>query len=301
MTDVAEEEKASTREERLVQFLVAMAEADKRLRLAIGAELAEQLPGLEQDQAGAAARLEKAYTAVQGPERDLAGIVAEIAAAEADRARWQAKLSGETPREERASARFQHAECESDITRLSQKRDFAETQLVPLRDAVTKARRDLEAATARLEGLRFNAAEPLLAYYAAGQKTSAYGMRFGLALESALQDKAHPEHDAAIEHMLHLCTVSGFRTEDFSDRLPSDARAAARFWDEVYQSANPPQPPPSGREVMDQVHAEMTVAMANKALERSPSRIDDFRGPAMPKPVPQRDYMEVPRLKDMLS
>lgn len=285
-------------QEHLAELLGVLADADKLLRQVIADELAEGLPKLEQDEADAAAALEKVYAAARDPERDLAAINAEIAAVEAERAKWQAMLTDETPREERAKARFQHAECESDIALLGEKRDFVTAQLLPLRDAVIKAKRDLAAATGRLRGAELNAT-PLLAYYAAGQKTSGYAMRFGIALEPALSDESHPEHDAAVDHMLYLATVSGFRTEDYADRLPSDARAAQRFWDEMYANANPPQPPPSGREIVEALHTEMTISAVNKSL--GPSRVDDFRGPAMPKPpVPDRpSYMKVQTLRDL--
>jgi hypothetical protein len=292
--DTADTAPATPRQEHLAELLGVLADADKLLRQVIADELAEGLPKLEQDEADAAAALEKVFAAARDPERDLAAIDAEIAAAEADRAKWQAMLTDETPREERARARFQHAECESDIARLGEKRDFVTAQLLPLRDAVTKAKRDLEAATGRLRGAELNAT-PLLAYYAAGQKTSGYAMRFGIALEPALADESHPEHDAAVDHMLYLATVTGFRTESYADRLPSDAMAEQRFWDSVY--ANPPQPPPSGREIIEALHTEMNLSMVNKAL--GPSRIDDYRGPAPPKPVPDRPWMRVPRVSEL--
>lgn len=93
--------------------------------------------------------------------------------------------------------------------------------------------------------------------------------------------------------MLQLCPVSGFRTDDNADELPSDALMAKRFWDQVCADANPPQPSPSGAQVMAAVHAEMAVAGANKALEASPTRVDDYR-----RPGPGRDYMQVPRVPD---
>ena len=71
--------------------------------------------------------------------------------------------------------------------------------------------------------------------------------------------------------------MSGFRTEDYASELPSDAEQAKRYWDSVYDAANPPQPAPSGGEVMAAFHAEMTVMAANKAL--APSKIEDHGHP----------------------
>ena len=297
--DQADTRAPSPRAEHLAQYLEAMTAADKALRLAIAAELAEELPRLEQDQAEAAKVVEVTYAALEDPERDIAELDAEIAGAKADRARWQAKLSDETPREERAAARFQHAECEADIARLTQRREFAEAQALPLRDALAKAQAGLRDASGAVAGRKLNAT-PALAYYAAGQKSAGYAWRFGIALEGVLRDRDHPEHDAAVDYMLHLCQVSGFRTEDYAGELPSDAEQARRFWDQVYAAAQHAEPAPSGREVAGVVHAEMAVAAENKRLEASPVRIDDRRAAAPVRNPPQRSYMQPPAsVRDM--
>ena len=300
-TDTADAAPATPLQQWLAAWLVAMTDGDKCLRRAVAAELAERLPEREQDKADADAVLEKVHAAARGPERDAAALDEEIARNEGELAAWRALLDPSRPVGDRVEARRWVEEYENELAGLRERRDFVTAQLLPLRDAVTKAERDVEAAAASRHGAELNAT-PLLAYYGAGQKTSAYvALRFGLALKHALTDESDPEHGAAIEHMLDLCEASGFRTENFADRLSDDARAAARFWDQKYADANPPQPPPSGREVMEALHTEMTLAMVNKSLDASPSRIDDYRGPAPPKTMPDRSYMKVPRVKDYLG
>ncbi len=62
----------------------------------------------------------------------------------------------------------------------------------------------------------------------------------------------------------------------------------------MYRDAQHPEPPPSGRQVVEAFHAEMTVQGVNKQLENSPARVDDRRA-ARPQPAPpQRSYMQVP-------
>lgn len=295
----AGESTLTDREKHLAEWVEALAVAAKAHRQVTVDEIAAGIPALEEARSKAAAVQHEAWKARQGPERDIAALDAEIAAAEADRAKWQAKLSDETPREERARARFQHAECESDITRLSRKRDFAQAQLQPLLDIWNKARTERELADAAVSGRELNATLEL-AYFGAGQKTAAYGMRFGLALENTLRDRDDPEHDAAVEYMLHLCQVSGFRTEDHADELPSDAEQARRFWDQVHADAvagMAADPAPSAAGVMKQFEAEVE----NMALQGHPSEVSDYRDPrtAVPRAVPERDYMQVPNLRDM--
>jgi hypothetical protein len=169
---------------------------------------------------------------------------------------------------------------------------------LPFRDALRKAQAELSQAKATLDGRKLNAT-PELAYYAAGQKSAGYAWRFGMALEGVLRDRDHPEHSAAVDHMLHLCAVSGFRTENYSDELPSDAEQGRKFWDDVYANAQHPEPAPTGREVADAVRAEMIVAGMNKALEDSPSRIDDFRRPAPPRNAVVPQYRQVQSLRDL--
>jgi hypothetical protein len=286
------------RAQRIGAWIEAGAAAAKSHRQVTVDELAEEIPALEEARGKAAAVLEEAYRAMQGPQGDIAAADAEIAGADADRAKWQVKLSDETRREERARARFQHAECESDIARFQQKREFAQAQLLPLRDAWNKARAEYELAAASVSGRELNATLEL-AYFGAGQKTAAYGMRFGMALERALRDRDDYEHDAAVGYMLHLCEVSGFRTEDYSDVLPSDAEQARRSWDQVYAdpAAYPREPVPSGRDVL----AMDTAEILNAALERSPSKIDDYRGARPPVPRNERvpEYRQTQSLRDL--
>ena len=218
--------------------------------------------------------------------------------ATADRGKYQAMLSDETPREDRVRARLQVEECDRDIARLAQKRDLALGRLQPFAAGYPKAKERLDRATATLQGRRLNA-DPAAAYYASGQKTDTYALRFGLAFEVILRDREHPEHDAAVQHWLHLCRVSGLRTENYASELPDDAELARRFWDAEYERHQHPEPTPSGREVIEAMHTEMTLQQVNKALGNyPPDAVPDERGvPAGARPVADRPWMKVPRVR----
>jgi hypothetical protein len=282
----------SAGDEYLARWLEASAAADKWHRWANAAKVAQAIPALEESQEKAAQVMNDAWTAKKGPEQALAALDAEIADAEADRTRWEAKHTDYSlSREERGVARFQLAEAEADIARLTKRREFAEAGLLPLRANWVKAKAAYEQATGAAKGREMNA-DPELAYYGAGQEADTYPLRFGLALERILRDSGHYEHAAAIKHMLHLCRVSGFRTENYAAELPSDAEQAKRFWDSVYEGAQHAEPVPTGREVIEAAHREMTVIAENKRLDQAPAVLDDRRG-ARPVPAPpQRSYMQ---------
>lgn len=271
-----------------------------RLAHAVAAELAEEIPALEQAWLESGDKASASYAALEAPRTAKQERDAAVAQAEAELAGWRSQAEDEsTPFAERVRLRAQIADGEAELEVLRQKADFAQAQLLPLLDAYAKAEAGFEQAESALEGRKLNAT-PALAFLGAGSGTAVYKLfRFGTALEAALRDRDHPEHVAAVGYWLHLCRVSGLRTEDFAAELPSDAEQAKRYWDQVYADANPPQPPPSGREVAAAVHAEMTVMGVNKALENSPARIDDYRRPGPPREVPDRPYMQVPKLRDM--
>jgi hypothetical protein len=288
----------SARDKYLAEWLTASAAADKWLRHAIADELAEQIPELEHAQAAAAARLEQAYGALQAPQAALAGLDAEKTRIEGECLAWQAKLSPDAKTEDRVEARVRFAAWNEELDQITRKRDFAESELLPFADAHVKARAALDQATAALEGWKLNA-HPDFALFGAGQKTAAYvGLRFGMSLTAALRDREHPEHGPAVQHWLHLCRISGLRTEDFATELPTNAEQAKRFWDSVFENASPAEAPSSGSQVIEAYHAEMTVRAANAALEASPAQADHRDIPAGAREVPARPSMNVPRLRD---
>jgi hypothetical protein len=293
--DQADAPGLSPRQKHLAAWVAAVRAADRCLREVIADELAAGIPALEQAQAKAAAALEDAYAAVEGPQRALADLDDEISRAEAELASWTSQLEDGTVAE-RVTARQWISEWEAELAVLRQKREFAGTQLQPFTAAWDKARTGLERATEELAGRKLNATAAF-AYYGAGQETDAYSLRFGRDLEVALRDRGHYEHRAAVEHMLFLCASSGFRTEAYADRLPSDSEQARRFWDSVYENASPASTVPTGQEVIRSMHAEFEVSAENKRHEASPAKVDDYRyGP--PRDVPERPYMDVPKLSD---
>jgi hypothetical protein len=116
----------------------------------------------------AAKGLEETYAALKDQERDLADLDAEITGAETELATWQSQLEqGDVAA--RVEARRWVSEWESELAALRGKREFADAQMLPLRDAHSKARAALEQATGAMEGRKLNAT-PALSYYGAGRR-----------------------------------------------------------------------------------------------------------------------------------
>jgi hypothetical protein len=285
----------SDRGRHLGEWIEALAACSRAHRQLTIDELAEGIPALAADQEAAAKRLEAAYKPAEALERDIAGLDGEISRADAERATWLAQLEGGTVAE-RVVARQWVSEWDGEISALKSRRDFMHAELLPLIDARNKARASLEQANGALEGRKLNATPPL-AYFGAGQKTAAYSTRFGLALETTLRDRDDEEHDAAVDYMLHLCRVSGFRTEDYADVLPSDAEQARRFYDRVYADASASalaDPTPGAADVMARMEAEFRA-------EPPPSYEDDYRDPrtAVPRNLRVPEYRQVQTLRDL--
>lgn len=299
--DQADVPEPSLRDRRLAECLELRAAAGGRLAQAVAAELAEDLPALEQAWVESGDAASAAYGALEAPRQAKEDRDAAVTQAETELAGWRSQAGDEsTPFAERVRLRAQIADGEAELEMLRQKADFAQAQLLPFLDAYARAEAEFEKATAALEGRKLNAT-PALAFFGAGQKTAAYeAFRFGTALESALRNRDHFEHDAAVDHMLHLCEVSGFRTENYADRLPSDAEQARRFWDQVRADAvagMAADPAPSMVDVMKQTEAEFE----NAALQQHRTVIDDYRSPAtaVPRTAAVDSYRQVQSLRDL--
>ena len=95
----------------------------------------------------------------------------------------------------------------------------------------------------------------------------------------------------ALAELRELCLRSGYRTTD----LPTDAEMAARALEAsgMADASSYVPPVPNAQEVMQ---ADL-VKLTNDS--QPPSRIEDHRGtPAPPRDLPDRPYMNVPRLSN---
>ena len=84
-----------------------------------------------------------------------------------------------------------------------------------------------------------------------------------------------------------LCRVSGFRTENYSDVLPSDAEMARRLWDQVHADAMntaASDPVPTAMDLKMQTTAEFEDMALQQSAARD--RVDDRRGARAPRTRP---------------
>ena len=284
MTDISQEHAAD--------FLKAMAAMEKAAMQLIIDELAGLMPGLEAAEDQAAAAVREACTAVGKPERRLAGIDEEIARVAGQAAEWQGKLSS-LRAEDRIEARRSLPACNEELAELREKRARAALDLQPYYDARTKARADLELAQNAKRGLAYAMLAPYESAVAQGTRAYIACRQPRLSHVLLSGDRDHPEWECAVAQLEEMCLRSAYRT----DHLPGNAEQAARAMTaEMADASATIDPGPNAAEVVAQFGAEV----ANMALQKSVSRIDDYRTrPAPPRNEVVESYRQVPTLRDM--
>jgi hypothetical protein len=96
-----------------------------------------------------------------------------------------------------------------------------------------------------------------------------------------LGDDTHPEWNEAVKQWLELAKISGLRTEDYEDDLPSDGEHFRKFWSE-YEAD--PENAPSGQEIIAGIHAGGISGWLNSLNKKSTGgKIEDHRIPAPPR------------------
>ena len=290
-----------TQEERLADLARAMGDVDRATMQLIVDELGEAWPALEDSEVKAAAVLREALAAVETPERAVADLNAEIAHAEAELATWRKQLAdGDVAA--RVTARTWIAEWEAEVAALTAKRDYAQAGMLPLIAARTRARADLELVQGAKNGLAVSMLDP---YGPVGQGTTAYVSyrmpRLAYVLLAA--DRAHPEWEVACTELRELCISAMRGGYNVAADLPDYAEVAFRAMTAEMASAldSAADPAPSAVELK----ALETAYYEDAALQGRPVHVSDIddRRFAQPvrTPVPQRDYMSVPRLRDVLG
>jgi hypothetical protein len=254
---------------------------DKVVRRLVSNEVAAMVPRLAEYEELHAHHLRDAIAAAGPTEKELADLDAEIAAMDAEAASWRAQAAPTNANiPQRVAARTFLSEWQKDMDPLIEKRGQLERDVQPLRAAVDTARKQLQDATDEKHGAETIAADQSFAYLWKGQETSAYkSFRFGLVFEDVLCNPGHPEHQAAVDAMTSVCLHSGYRTS--GRNLPSDSEHWASMWREFQQRANPAEPTPSGREVIEMQRAAIEVpqqiAREQAALDRNV--VEDNRTP----------------------
>jgi hypothetical protein len=274
-----------------------MMTADRAIRGLICEELEQLRPGMETAEAEAAERLRIALAELEKPQETLAEIDGQITYAEAELSTWKADLgSGAVPT--RVTARTWVTEWESELAALRNKRRQADEYMVPLITERDSAKKALRAAQLDIAALDENKKVPYLGrgrFTASYQAFRASGITAPLIAILQAGDDSHGEWDVAIDLMDDLSQASKYRTDDLSERLLQKARSETQA-----EFARDPEPVPSGREIVDSELISMEVASVNRALENTPSRIDDYRSPigALPRNDIVRDALRVPKVPD---
>jgi hypothetical protein len=273
-------------EQHLANLAAARAEADKWTQQLIVDELADLLPGLDAAEDQAAAALREACAALGKPQQRLAALDAEVERVTGQCAGWEAKLSA-VRIEDRVEARVRFQAWNAELDRLKAEQEQAGQDLHPYLEARRKARENVELVQGARRGVAWAMAAPFVSPVAQGTR-SYVGYRMPHLAHVILKgDQDDPEFEPAVTQLEELCGRLGWTI----DRTSAEAQRIKRHWDEVYAAASPAETVPTGQEVMAELHAEMAVSAANKAL--GPSRIEDHRQPA-----PPRDYMDPHRVPD---
>jgi hypothetical protein len=103
-------------------------------------------------------------------------------------------------------------------------------------------------------------------------------------------NREHPEWDQFYDSLDVIASATGYRTDDLAARLLQNAR------DETAENfARDPEPVPSGREIVDSELTSLEVASVNRALDNSPSKIEDYRSPVarVPRNATVPEHMQV--------
>jgi hypothetical protein len=276
----------------LVQRLAdAQASAEAAVAGLIFLELDEILTGLSASEDQAAAELRQRVEALTGPRAELAEMDKGIVKAEGRCVEWSERLSDPDP-DIRASARNYYDEWSAQVATLRAERDRVERDQLPLVDAKEEARSRLRVLQSAKQAVMYAQLHPFTSTLA--KATKAYvALRMPMLGPVLLRyDTDSPEWPEAVLQLEEWCLRSAYRT----DHLPSNAAQAAR----AMTAAMPDgladlmaDPMPSMTDVMNQTRAEFEAM----AVDKQVSRIDDYRhGP--PRDVPERPYMQVPKLSD---
>lgn len=237
----------ATHDELVIEVIAATARAEAAVMNLIVSELEAEHPVYDDASDQAAGQLRQAAEAVEAAEACLAAVDAELSRAEAKAAEQAARL--DAPRlEARVEARRWCDAYDREIARMQSRRQQLAGEMTLLTAQRNRAQAALASAEERRKGHLVSMALPMFG----GQHTDAYKawrmpQLAGVVLKG---DRSHCEWGRAVELVEHLTAIIDGAPEDHG-----------QFWDGVYRAANPPQPPPGGRAVAD----ELLVAAENAA------------------------------------
>lgn len=251
-------------EDKLDEIKSHLGAASRVIRDLISDELKAQIPAAEQQEEKAAGAAHEAWKAWQAAIARLQETDDELALVREQRAKIEQAVTDADPRT-RVEAKSALIAWDKELGDLGKVRAEQQAHLDAVQGLRNQALAQLELATTYREGLEANS-DPLFSYTGLGKTTDAYhALRWLTGLEIVLMpgNEDHPERDEAIACLEQLCLWSGYRT----DRLPKDTDAYRKHWDDILAQANPPEPAPSGAQVMadDKAAAERgAMALRNR-------------------------------------
>jgi hypothetical protein len=258
--------------EKLATLLQAVTLADEAIRLMICDELSDRLPGMEEAEAEAAAELRDALAALQAPLDAISALERDIARADGECSSFAAQLAdGDISARIAARAALEEWTIERDTLRA--KLEQIELDLFPLTRARDEAKARLADIQDDIRRTEFNASSPDYAYVGFGPKTASFfqwtfwGMFTRVLLKG---DKGGHLWDEAFAAMDFLALRSGYRTENRD--LPSEADHYRKFWQDVYDRANPPEP--ASFDVREIAQGELIREASQEAAHRLSARMD---------------------------
>ena len=255
-------------------------------------KLGEYLTGLEAAEEQAAAALADAYAVLAGPRADLAALDKSVAAAEGKCVEWSHLLADDDP-DVRADGRNHYDEWSAEVSKRQARRDDAERGYRDLFETEERCKRTVRYFQLQKHSVEQQRLKPFLSDL--GQATEEYTTlrRRQLGDVLLLGQRDHPEWDQAMIQLRTWCLHAGYRGEGLPD--PGQVNAEAMTAAMASPESSVADPVPNGQEVLAMDHAALT----NAALQQSPTRIDDYRRPGAPRTLPERDYMDVQRLRDL--
>jgi hypothetical protein len=261
-------------------------------KAAIIAELRPLVPAYSLHVKETATAAKAAEQALEKPAAALEVLRAELADAE-EKTSLVASGLNTGIFEERAEARYKIEAYERECGRIQEQILNAEQDLLIFTEKRNETRAAAEGAFGGMVALGEALAKPL--EHPIAQATDSYRVFRAPQTWMILLagDQADPEWNQAVKQWLELAKISGLRTEDYKDELPSDAEHFRKFWRE-YEAD--PGPAPSGQEIIYGIHAGGISGWIN-SLNRKTSggRIEDHR---TPRPAVRAEFNYQP-LKDI--
>ena len=250
-------------------IFVNMTEHDELVKALIGVELKTVLPVFLAHVNEKASAFRDAIAALEKPAKALAEIEQQITAAEGKCSQISLQLAIDDV-EERARTRMRFNEWDAELTALSKRRDWLESELAGLQHERNIAEELADKALGGLLNLASAIADPFT--HPMGQGTAGY-IRFRMPQTWQLivaGERDHPEYELALVQLRQVARIAGYKL------VEDDFGATARMWDAYTDAKREEQTlQPSGADVTT---ATLTTIDRVMADAKANEKIEDLRG-----------------------